>query len=201
MDLTHILAFNLALAAAIASPGPAFLISVKTTLTAGRRAGLAVGAGLGLMAALWTLAALMGLEVIFTAFPWAYVAVKTVGALYLMYIAYGMWKGAREPLAPTDVKPAHHAFWQGLMINLMNPKSVLFAAAVLVVIFPPGMTLAQKGVVFANHLVIEWIFYSLLAFGMSTNAARSAYLRAKVYLDRIAAVVLSALGLRLLFGK
>ena len=201
MVLTHILAFNLALAAAIASPGPALLISVKTTLTAGRRAGLAVGAGLGLMAALWTLAALMGLEVIFTAFPWAYVAVKTVGALYLMYIAYGMWKGARDPLAPTDVKPAHHAFWQGLMINLMNPKSVLFAAAVLVVIFPANMTLSEKGFIFANHLVIELSFYSLLAFGMSTATARAAYLRAKVYLDRIAAVVLSALGLRLLFGK
>ncbi|MCH2066913.1 LysE family translocator [Shimia sp.] len=201
MDLTHILTFNLALAAAIASPGPAFLISVKTTLTAGRRAGLAVGAGLGLMAALWTLAALMGLEVIFTAFPWAYLAVKTIGALYLMYIAYGMWKGARDPLAPTDVKPAHHAFWQGLMINLMNPKSVLFAAAVLVVIFPANMTLSEKGFIFSNHLVIELIFYSLLAFGMSTATARAAYLRAKTYLDRIAAVVLSALGLRLLFGK
>ena len=49
--------------------------------------------------------------------------------------------------------------------------------------------------------MIELVFYSLLAFGMSTSAARAAYLRAKVYLDRIAAVVLSALGLRLLFGK
>ncbi|GAA6179069.1 hypothetical protein NBRC116594_05070 [Shimia sp. NS0008-38b] len=201
MDLTHILAFNLALAAAIASPGPAFLISVKTTLTAGRRAGLAVGAGLGLVAALWTLAALMGLEVIFTAFPWAYVAVKTIGALYLIYIAYGMWKAASAPLAPSEVKPARHAFVQGMMINLMNPKSVLFAAAVLVVIFPPNMTLAQTGLIFANHLVIELIFYSLLAFGMSTTTARTAYLRAKVYLDRVAAVVLGALGLRLLFGR
>ncbi len=201
MDLTHILTFNLALAAAIASPGPAFLISVKTTLTGGRRAGLAVGAGLALVAALWTLAALLGLEAIFAAFPWAYIAVKSIGALYLLYIAYGMWKGARAPLAPTEVKPARHAFWQGVAIQVMNPKSVLFAAAVLVVIFPPGMTLAQKGFVFANHLMIELIFYSLLAFGMSTSTARNAYLRAKLYLDRIAAVVLSALGLRLLFGK
>lgn len=201
MDLAHILAFNIALAAAIASPGPAFLVSVKTTLTAGRRAGLAVGAGLGLVAALWTLAALMGLEIVFTAFPWAYVAVKTLGALYLLYIAYGMWKGAREPLPTSEVKPARHAFLQGLMINLMNPKSVLFAAAVLVVIFPPNMTLAQKGAIFANHLIIELIFYSLLAFGMSTTTARNAYLRAKTHLDRVAALVLSALGLRLLFGR
>jgi threonine/homoserine/homoserine lactone efflux protein len=201
MDLTHILAFNLALAAAIASPGPAFLISVKTTLTAGRRAGLAVGAGLGLMASLWTLSALLGLQIVFTAFPWAYVAVKTLGALYLLYIAYGMWKGAHVPLSEKEIKPARHAFLQGIMINLMNPKSVLFAAAVLVVIFPPGMDLAQKALIAANQLVFEVLFYGALAFGMSTKAARAAYLRAKAQIDRVAALVLGALGLRLLFGR
>ncbi len=201
MDLTHILAFNIALMAAIASPGPAFLVSVKTTLSAGRRAGLAVGAGLGIVAALWTLAALLGLEVIFSAFPWAYVVIKTLGALYLLYIAYGMWRSARTPLAAATVQPARHAFKQGLMINLMNPKSVLFAAAVLVVIFPANMTLAQKGFVFANHLAIELLFYSLLAFGMSTQTARAAYLRAKLWLDRTASLVLGALGLRLLLGR
>lgn len=201
MDLAHILAFNLALAAAIASPGPAFLISVKTTLTAGRRAGLAVGAGLGVMASLWTLSALLGLQIVFTAFPWAYVAVKTLGALYLLYIAYGMWKGARTPLAEAEIKPARHAFLQGMMINLMNPKSVLFAAAVLVVIFPPDITIAQKVFIAANQLVFEIVFYGALAFGMSTKAARNTYLRAKAHIDRVAAVVLSALGLRLLFGR
>lgn len=201
MELTHILAFNIALIAAIASPGPAFLVAIKTTLTAGRRAGLAIGAGLGIMAALWTMAALLGLEVVFTAFPWAYGVVKTLGALYLLYIAYGMWRCARVPLAASDVQPAGRVFKQGLMINLMNPKSVLFAAAVLVVIFPADMTLAQKGFVFANHLLIEVMFYGALAFAMSTQAARTTYLRAKVWLDRTAAVVLGALGLRLLLGR
>ncbi len=84
MDLTHLIAFNIALLAAIASPGPAFLVAVKTAVTSGRRAGIAVGLGLGLMAALWTAAALFGLEVVFTAFPWAYTLVKTIGALYLL---------------------------------------------------------------------------------------------------------------------
>ncbi|MBO9471987.1 LysE family transporter [Shimia sp. R10_1] len=201
MDLAHILAFNLALAAAIASPGPAFLISVKTTLSAGRRAGLAMGIGLGVMASVWTLSALMGLQIVFTAFPWAYVAVKTLGALYLLYIAYSMWKGARTPLEEGTLKPARHAFLQGILINMMNPKSVLFAAAVLVVIFPPDMGLAEKAFIAANQLVFEVVFYGALAFGMSTKAARNAYLRAKAHIDRVAAVVLGALGLRLLFGR
>lgn len=200
MDLTHLIAFNIALLAAIASPGPAFLVAVKTAVTSGRRAGIAVGLGLGLMAALWTAAALFGLEVVFVAFPWAYTAVKTIGALYLMWIAYGMWRSARQPLN-ADVKPARHAFRQGILINLMNPKSVLFAAAVLVVIFPPNMTLGENLLVIANHLVVEWIVYTAIAIGMSTEAVSRRYLRAKVWLDRVAAAVLGALGLRLLLDR
>lgn len=200
MDLTHLIAFNIALLAAIASPGPAFLVAVKTSVTSGRRAGIAVGLGLGLTAALWTAAALFGLEVVFVAFPWAYTAVKTIGALYLMWIAYGMWRSARAPLN-ADVKPARHAFRQGILINLMNPKSVLFATAVLVVIFPPNMTLGENLLVIANHLVVEWVVYTAIAIGLSTEAVSRRYLRGKVWLDRVAAAVLGALGLRLLLDR
>lgn len=200
MDLTHLIAFNIALLAAIASPGPAFLVAVKTAVTSGRHAGIAVGLGLGLMAALWTGAALFGLEVVFVGFPWAYTAVKTIGALYLLWIAYGMWTSARQPLN-ADVKPARHAFRQGILINLMNPKSVLFAAAVLVVIFPPNMTLGDNLLVIANHLFVEWVVYTAIAVGMSTEAVSRRYLRAKLWLDRGAAAVLGALGIRLLLGR
>ena len=200
MELSHLLAFNIALVASILSPGPAFLIALKTTLSSGRQAGVAVGAGLGLVASFWTLAALLGLEAVFLAFPWAYAIVKTVGAAYLLYVAYGMWRGARAPVTST-VTPARHAFRQGLMINILNPKSVLFAAAVLVVIFPEGMRLSENLLIVANHLIIELAFYTALAFGMSRPAVSQGYLRAKVYFDRIASAVLGLLGLRLLLAR
>ncbi len=200
MELSHLIAFNIALIASILSPGPAFLIALKTTLSSGRQAGVAVGLGLGLVASFWTLAALFGLEAVFLAFPWAYALVKGVGAVYLLYVGYGMWRGAREPVTAT-VKPARHAFRQGMMINILNPKSVLFAAAVLVVIFPEGMRLTENLLIVANHLIIEVAFYTTLAFGMSRPAVSQGYLRAKVYLDRVASAVLGLLGLRLLFAR
>ena len=107
--------------------GPA----VSTTLSSGRRAGIAVGCGLGLIAAAWTMMALLGLEAVFQLFPWAYVTAKTAGAIYLLYIAYKMWVGAKDTVDP-HIRPARHALRQGMMINLLNPKSVLFAAAVLI---------------------------------------------------------------------
>jgi len=200
MEFTHLLAFNIALFAAIASPGPALLVALKTTLSSGRNAGIALGLGLGTMASLWTLAALLGLEAIFLAVPWAYTAVKFIGAVYLIYIAYGMWMGARTPVQ-SQLQPARHAFRQGVIVNFLNPKSVLFAAAVLVVIFPAGMTMTQNLIVVGNHLLVEAAFYTALAFAMSHSAINDRYLRAKAYIDRVASIVLGALGLRLLLGR
>ncbi len=97
MTIEHLIAFNIALLAAIASPGPAFLIAVKTTLGAGRPAGMAIGFGLGAMAAIWTLMALLGLEGIFQLVPWAYTSAKVAGALYLIYIAWNTLERREEP--------------------------------------------------------------------------------------------------------
>jgi threonine/homoserine/homoserine lactone efflux protein len=199
MTIEHLIAFNIALIAAILSPGPAFLVATKTTLSAGRGAGIAIGCGLGLMAAMWTLAALLGLEIIFEPFPWAYALVRGVGAVYLIYIAVGMWRGARDGIAST-MQPARRAFRQGFVINALNPKSVLFAAAVLVVVFPKGMSTAENTIIVLNHLVVEITFYTTLAFALSTPAVSASYLKAKVYIDRTASVILGALGLKLLFG-
>ncbi|MEL6978898.1 MAG: LysE family transporter [Pseudomonadota bacterium] len=200
MGWEHLLAFNLALIAAILSPGPAFLVAVRTTLVSGRRAGVALGAGLGVMAAGWTLAALLGLELIFTLFPWAYLAVKIAGGLYLAWIAWRLWRDARKPLSAA-AQPARRAFWDGLMINLLNPKSVLFAAAVLVVALPPDLSPAEKALITANHLAVELIFYTGLAFALSRPGVSAAYLRAKAVIDRVAGAVLGLFAARLLTDR
>jgi len=200
MAIETLLAFNVALIAAIVSPGPASLMAVKTTLSSGPRAGIAMGCGLGLMASLWTLLALLGLESVFMVFPWAYMAAKIAGAVYLLYIAWRMWIGASKPIEASAQSTAH-AFRQGFFVNLLNPKSVLFAAAVLIVIFPRNMDWLENTIIVLNHFLIEIAFYAVLATGLSTPAITRKYLRAKIYLDRGAAVVLGALGLRLLSNR
>ena len=200
MELSHIIAFNVTLLAAILSPGPAMLYVIRQTLAQGRRAGLYTVWGLGTMAAVWTALALLGLDAVFAVFPWAYVLVKSAGALYLLCIAYQTWVHARAPLGEAP-KPAAQAFLGGVLVNMANPKSVLFAAAVLIVIFPPEMSLSAKALIVANHLVVEWIVGSVLVLLLSTQAISSRYLRGKHIFDRLAALVLGGLGLRLLLSR
>lgn len=200
MGWDHLIAFNIALIAAIVTPGPALLYSIRTTLANGRAAGLATGLGLAVMAACWTLLALFGLETVFALFPWAYGAFKIGGAVYLLYVAWATWRGARSPVGQSDARVRarlRRAFAGGFLMNLGNPKSALFAAAVLVVIFPPDLSAGEMVLIAANHLAIEILFYGAVAFAMATPAVSAGYMAAKPVLDRIAAAVMAALGVRL----
>lgn len=200
MEWGQLAAFNLALLAAIAAPGPALLVAMRTTLAEGRWSGVCVGLGLATMAALWTLAALLGLDALFALFPWAYLGLKTLGALYLIWIAVSLWRSAGSAI---EASPARRgsAFWRGLLINISNPKSVLFAAAVLVVIFPPDLPLGWSLAIALNHFLVEVLFYAALAMLLSRPAVARAYLGAQSWLDRASAIVLGALGLRLLMDR
>ena len=200
MTWEQLVAFNIALLVAIASPGPALLMATHTSASRGRAAGVAAGVGLGLMAAAWTLMALLGLAVVFELFPVVYIGAKIAGGAYLLFLAYKMWRNASAPIN-ARIPPARHAFRQGFLVNLLNPKSVLFAAAVLVAVFPAGISVAESFVIVVNHFLVEVAFYSTLAFCMSTPAVSKRYMQAKGYIDRGAAIVLGALGIRLIVSR
>lgn len=202
MTLTpgDLIAFNTVLLAALLSPGAAMLFMTRATVTGGRATGIATGFGLGTAAALWTLAALLGLEAVFRLFPWTYTALKIGGALYLIWIAVQTWRHARDPLG--DAPPAHgRAVLSGMLLNFGNPKSMLFAGAVIVVVFPQGLAATDIAVIVLNHWLLELIFYTGLASVLSTPHIRRGYMGLKPAFDRIAATLLGALGVRLILEK
>lgn len=200
LTLADLIAFNAVLLVAIASPGAAMLYFLKVTLASGRIAGMLTGVGLGTAATLWTLAALLGLEAMFTLFPWTYTVLKIGGALYLLWIAVQTWRQARSTQKEAPM-PHGRALLSGFLVNLANPKSVLFAAAVIVVVFPSGMTATDIAVILTNHWLLEIVFYAGASIVFTSPAARRAYARFKPVFDRIAASVLGALGLRIFLEK
>ena len=205
LDSASIITFNLVLLAAILSPGPAFLFIVTTSLSRGRAAGFAAGLGLGSMAALWTLLAVLGLEALMELVPGLYLAIRIAGAGYLLWIAVDLWRDN----GPPDTEPSgeqvfsgglHHLFMRGFIINLMNPKSVVFAASIIVMIFPPDISLAAMMVVPVNHLLIEYVVYFAFAFVFSRPVVRRGYLGRQMIFNRGAAIIMAGLALRMAFG-
>ena len=110
------------------------------------------------------------------------------------------WRSASTPLGNAP-KAQGRAFIDGFLVNLGNPKSVLFAAAVLVVVFPANLTATEIALITLNHLTLEILFYTACAFILSAPVARARFIRIKPVIDRSAAVLLGGLGLKLLLQR
>ena len=182
------------------SPGPSFVLSVRTAATEGFGAAVALAAGFGLGATIWAAAAITGLSLLFDVAPWLFTGIKVAGGLFLVWIAIAMWRHAPEPLPEMDVSPPRSpwsAFRLGLGTFLVNPKPAVFFGAVFVGLVPGDAPLWAKAVVLLNIFWVEAAWYVLVARVFSLSRARAAYGRVKTAADRTLGVALGALGARL----
>jgi threonine/homoserine/homoserine lactone efflux protein len=133
---THDLGLFVATALVLnATPGADLLYTVTRTLQSGTRAGLAAALGIGAGCALHAVAAALGLAALLAATPWAFDAVRWLGAAYLLWLAIGLARGAGRPPAPAAAPPPtprlRTVFLQGVLTNVLNPKVALFFLAFL----------------------------------------------------------------------
>src|SRR5262245_15074379 len=84
------------------SPGPAFVMTVRTAAAEGFRAAFLAAVGLGAGAICWALAALLGLSLLFQIAPSALLAFKLAGAAFLFWIAWQTFRHADAPMPQVD---------------------------------------------------------------------------------------------------
>ena len=132
--------FALAVLVLNATPGVDMLLTVGRTLAGGARAGLAAAAGINAGCVAHVLAAAFGLAALLAVSNAAFAFVKGAGALYLLWLAWGMLRAAWRPklltAAPQGVAAAPLVslaadFRRGLLTNVLNPKVALFVLAFL----------------------------------------------------------------------
>ena len=183
------------------SPGPSFVLSIRSSASDGFCTGAALAVGFGLAAAAMAAAALLGLTLLFTLAPWLFTGLKVVGGLFLVWIALAMWRHAPEPLPDPGsghvAKSPAAAIWLGMITMLANPKGIVFFGAVFAGLLPLAASAADKAIVIANVFVLEVAWYLLVAGLFSRGPARAAYARWKTWADRSMGAVLGALGLRI----
>jgi threonine/homoserine/homoserine lactone efflux protein len=117
----------------LAIPGPAVLYIVATSVEGGRRNGLLSVAGVHLGSAVHVLAACAGLSALIVSSAIAFSTVKYVGAAYLVLIGIKKWLERDEPveLPVRAPRSGRRIFTQGVVVNVLNPKTALFFLAFL----------------------------------------------------------------------
>lgn len=185
---------------AAVSPGPSFVMALRTAASEGFRTAAALALGFGLGAVLWATAAMAGLALVFEIVPLLFVGLKVVGGLFLVYIALMMWRHAREPMAENEIqapRSAGAAVRLGFLTFATNPKSAVFFGAVFVGLVPADTSLAMRCALIAAIFANETLWYLLVARIFSTARARSAYARMKTSVDRAFGGLIALFGVKI----
>ena len=163
-DPASLAVFVLAALALLLVPGPAVLYIVARSIHQGRRAGLASVLGIHVGTLVHIAAATVGLSALVVSSAVAFTAVKVAGAVYL--VALGLWTlfsgGAETEIALGGERRLRRIFAQGIVVNVLNPKTALFFLA-----FLPQFVDAD-----AAHPALQIAFLGLLfvALGLVTDS-------------------------------
>lgn len=188
--------------ATCAVPGPNNFMLMRLGMRRGRAAALAGGGGTVLSCLVWCGLAVLGLAALLKAWPWLYLVLRTGGGLYLIWFAVAIWRAKPEGPPAEGAQPAGiaDAFWQGFGINMTNPKSVLFFASIFSAYVGPDTPAWVHWAAVADVTLVCAIWQVAMAYLFSARAPAAAYARAQRPLDRIAAVLMGAFGLGLIFS-
>lgn len=183
-------------ALAVATPGPNMLLVMHVAASEARRAGLLAAAGIAVGTALWGAAALVALALAYTQGRTAQVALRWVGALYLVHLGVRLWLRAGASVGAPS-RTTGSPFVRGLLTNLTNPKALVFFGSVLAALLAPGLSAAVQWAAVAIMAANALAGYAAVAWLFSTPAAQQAYRQRAPVIDRTAGALLALLGLLL----
>jgi threonine/homoserine/homoserine lactone efflux protein len=199
IETLTLLAFVPAALALNLTPGADMMFSLGQGMRGGTRAALAASAGISTGGMVHVALAGLGLGAAVAAMPWLFEVIRWIGVGYLLYLAWGALKGPMQSDAPQVVR-ASRAFRDGLLVNLANPKVILFVLA-----FVPQFVDPEAGSILVQFLIFGVI---MSVGGFCVNGAVGVFAgslgrfltgnqAAGRWLGRVSGAIFAGLALRL----
>lgn len=191
--------------AALAAPGPDFLLVSRVSVMHGRAAALRAAGGVATGIAAWGMAGFFGIHAMFVASPWLYDILRLVGGGYLILLGVRLLVASWRPAMPASLHAepglARYPFCLGLLTNLANPKAPLFVSSLFAATLPPHpqTTLGLTAVGLMFMLAVVW--YALVARVLTIRRVASAFARMRRWIDRMAGLAFMGFGTRLMLDR
>lgn len=153
VDPILLLAFLPAALALNLTPGADMMFCLAQGLRGGARPAVAASAGISLGGMVHVTLAGLGLGALMEALPWLFGAIRWIGAAYLLWLA---WKTLTTPIGAGDLPAARpsRAFRDGMIVNLSNPKVILFILAFVPHFVDASLPVLPQFLVFGTVLAI-----------------------------------------------
>lgn len=188
------------------APGPDNIFVLTQSALYGRRSGLLITLGLCTGLIVHTSLVAFGIAAIFQASSVAFMALKIVGALYLLYLAWLAFTAGTSDLesAASTQRSGIALYQRGILMNLSNPKVSIFFLA-----FLPQFTSLENGELAPQIFILGILFIVVASIIFGTIAMLAGtlgawlrkYSKTQVYLNRLAGTVFVALALNLLVAQ
>jgi threonine/homoserine/homoserine lactone efflux protein len=190
LSLPELAWFALAALLLVLTPGPNMIYCVSRTLCQGRAAGVLSLAGVLVGFVFHVLAAALGLTAVLAAVPYAFDAVRLLGAAYLLWLAWQAVKpDGHAPFAARSLPhdPPARLFRMGFLTNVLNPKVAMFYLSFFPQFLHPerGSVFLQSAALGAVQIGISGLVNLMLVLGAASVTAvlsrSEGWLRAQRY--------------------
>ena len=186
ISLTEVAIYAFALAVLVLTPGPVVVATIARTLTSGMRSAVPLAAGVSIVDMLWPLLAILGLSALVQSNADLMQWMRYLGGAILIWMEWRLIYGSKVALS-TRPDPAlmQRTAWQGfaagVLVNLGNPKSIVFFIGILPNLFDlTTLTIADVAVIlilsaavpFLGNMVWAAAAHSARRFLASSNAVR-----------------------------
>ncbi|WP_295475670.1 LysE family translocator [uncultured Pseudomonas sp.] len=198
--MTELLAVAVITILAVISPGPDFAMVTRNSYAYGRGSGLMAAFGIACGVQVHVFYTVLGIALIITSSPTLFMAMKALGAAYLIYLGYKSLtsRSTLELSSANGPRPsAGKAFAMGFLTNALNPKTMLFVVATYSQVVQVSNSLAVN---FAYGLFMSfshWVWFSFVALFFSAEALRQRMLARQRLVDRVIGTALIGLGVSL----
>lgn len=183
-------------------PGPDIIFALTQGMVNGRKAGLVTALGLACGNLFHTLICMVGLGLIISTNPFLFSTIQVIGSMYLFYLAFQSIKHRNDGIdLKGGKKKTKNLFYKGLIMNILNPKVVIFFLA-----FFPQFILKDSFNISYQILILGIIFSFLVCIIFGGFAYFSGYVSVLFkrspqllkYLNISSSIIFISLGCKIL---
>lgn len=205
IDVMSLVTIGFAFFVVAVSPGPATLSNATLAMSKGRKVSLVYGAGLSTGLLLWGIVAASGMGVVLQGSLYLLMALKVLGGLYLLWLAYQMFRSSFHSPSELAANQASETglgkwFLRGFILNSSNPKTVVAWMAALSVGMSANDDLISLIAAVVVCMLVGFFVNAMYSILFSIDGVMKGYRKVGHWVERAVSGLFAVAGLSLLWS-
>ena len=191
---------------ALISPGPDFVILVKSAIKNESKKAIGVALGISIANALYIALCLIGVGSLLASSVYIMIGLKVAGGLFFIYLALQALRAKKSDYASLSVQvnkkelnntTFFKEFVVGFMSGILNPKNVLFYLSLFTVVLTKDVSLTFKVMLGVWMTSVVFLWDSAIVFILSGDRVRRKFAKLAYYIDKVTGAILGLVGFKI----